>query len=69
MGNLTMKNSYGHIVSSKCLYPNSDRGCITSSLPHCYDCAFISKEDIKDIFEKLYNYEKSGLVFGDIKGC
>ena len=69
MNNLLIKNKYGYIISAKCPYPDSyDRGCNTKyKLPHCYDCAYISKDDIIEIFKKLYKYEHSGLIFKDME--
>ena len=69
MNNLLIKNKYGYIISAKCPCLDSiDRGCNTKyKLPHCYDCAYISKDDIRQIFNKLYKYGQTGLMFKDIE--
>ena len=54
--NLIRQMLDGRCISNLCPYLN---GCHN---PHCNECAFISKEDIKDIFYRLYEYEQSGLV-------
>ena len=69
MNNSLIKNKYGYIISAKCPCLDSiDRGCNTKyKLPHCYDCAYISKDDIRQIFNKLYKYGQTGLMFKDIE--
>jgi hypothetical protein len=57
MQNLMKKNTNGIIVPAKCHLSE----CPAWS--NCADCAFIAKEDIDEIFEKLYKYEQTGLVF------
>jgi len=56
--NLLKKNKVGQIVSVNCV-----REKCGFSEPQCYDCAYISKDDIRQIFNKLYKYEQTGLIF------
>ena len=56
--NLTKKNSIGQIVSIHCPYSKCER-----LKPTCYYCSFVSREDMEEIMNKLYNYEQTGLIF------
>ena len=67
MNNLIVKNATGQSVSAKCPYLDSyERGCNHLSKPRCCDCAYVSKDDIRKIFDKLYAYEQTGLVFPEL---
>jgi hypothetical protein len=58
MDNLVKKNSKGQTVIIGCPYDD----CGMSS-PHCYDCAFVSYDNMLEIMNKLYKYEQTGLMF------
>jgi hypothetical protein len=53
---LVKRNKAGQIVVSGCHL--DDCGY---PLPHCFDCAFVNKDDIREIMKKLYQYERTGL--------
>ena len=57
--NLVKKNEAGQIVSRRCVY-KKDCG---NMKPHCFDCAFVSHDDIREMMNKLYQYEQTGLTF------
>lgn len=57
MKNLLKKNNAGQIVSAECPYNECTRN------PNCYDCSFVSHDDIKEMMYKLYKYEQTGLIF------
>jgi len=56
--NLLKRNKIGQIVSVECPYSECQ-----DNKPRCYDCAFMSQVDVRKIFEKLYRYEQTGLIF------
>ena len=58
MDSLVKKNTKGQTVFSACPYVDCGR-----PEPHCYDCAFVSYDDMRKIMNKLYKYEQTGLAF------
>lgn len=53
---LTKRNKNGYAVPISCYYAECERR-------HCNNCAFVGRDNILKIIERLRKYEEIGLVF------
>lgn len=57
---LTRKTKHGYTIPSSCLYEN---GCENILCRHCNDCAFVGRDYILEMIQRLNQYEEIGLCF------
>ena len=60
MAKLLKMDKRKQIVMAQCPLENCGM-----TKPHCYDCGYVSRDDIRAVMEKLYKYEKAGVVIED----